>query len=173
MTAEPKPFLRIDETPTELENDRLVHGDQELQDHTRLIHAAFDLLPVTLRRAHHRNDDELAFLRLGIRLFNSAASSLKLARSGYYQPSLSMVRDIVEIQFLVDLFRRNPEGLRLWVRLSPRDRERRFKPYEIRKKLDDADGYSKSSDAAKRTSCSVSTLPTLLPKDLVSHRLRA
>lgn len=145
-------FLWIDETPTEEENDRIVSADYGLQNHIKLIHTAYELLPVIIRHAKYENEFELAFLRLAIRLFNSAASALKLARSGYYQPALSMVRDIVEIQFLMDLFRREPQELSYWVDLSPKDREKRFKPFKVREKLDKADGFKEErrAEAYKR-----------------------
>jgi hypothetical protein len=87
--SKPETFLRIDETPTEQENDRIVQIDPALRDHLKLIHSAYDLLPVLIRHIAHKDASELAFVQLAIRLFNSAASALKLARSGYYQPSLS------------------------------------------------------------------------------------
>jgi len=40
---------------------------------------------------------------VGIRLFNAAASAVKLALSGYYQPAFHQVRDILETGFLLDL----------------------------------------------------------------------
>lgn len=102
-------FLWIDESPTEQENDRIVRENAELQDHIQLLHAAFGLLPVIIRHATHRDSSELAFLRLGIRLFNSAGAAFKLVRSGYYQSALAAIRDVVEIQFLLDLFRRDQQ----------------------------------------------------------------
>jgi hypothetical protein len=135
-------FLWIDESPTEQENDRIVRENAELQDHIQLLHAAFGLLPVIIRHATHRDSSELAFLRLGIRLFNSAGAAFKLVRSGYYQSALAAIRDVVEIQFLLDLFRRDQQELADWVSLSPADREKQFKPVEVRRKLDAFDGYT-------------------------------
>ena len=161
MPTQSDHFLRIDETPTEEENDRIVLGAPDLQCHLRLIHTAYDLLPVIVRHAEYKTDAELYFLRLAIRLFNSGSSALKLARSGYYQPALSMVRDIVEMQFLIDLFRRDPKELECWVTLPPQDREKRFKPFEVRKKLDEADGLKNELRAeAYKQFCQYAAHPT-------------
>src|SRR3981189_3260146 len=48
---------------------------------------------------------------LGIRLFNAAAVSLKLALSGYYQKAFVHVRDILETYFLVDYLRNNTTAI--------------------------------------------------------------
>jgi hypothetical protein len=71
-------FLRIDESPTEQENDRIVQADPKLRDHLNLVHTAYDLLPVLIRHVIYKDDSELPLLRLAVRLFNSAASALKL-----------------------------------------------------------------------------------------------
>ena len=51
-----------------------------------------------------RSDDELTIQYLGIRLFNAAAASIKLALSGYPQLALAQIRDVVEVAFLLDYF---------------------------------------------------------------------
>lgn len=45
------------------------------------------------------NDNSIAMAGLKIRLFNSVATSLKLLLSGYYQGTVSFIRDILEITF--------------------------------------------------------------------------
>jgi hypothetical protein len=96
----------------------------------------------------HSNEDELAALRLAVRCFNAGASSLRLLRCGYYQPSLAMVRDLVETTFLIDLFAKDKAALKNWRTLPPKERERQFKPFEVRKRLDERDGYKEAKRAA-------------------------
>jgi hypothetical protein len=43
-----------------------------------------------------RSDNEATVQLLGIRLFNAAASGVKLALSGYYQTAFQQARDIME-----------------------------------------------------------------------------
>jgi hypothetical protein len=50
----------------------------------------------------HGSENELTLQYLGIRLFNAAGASLKLALSGYYQKAFDQVRDVIETYFLVD-----------------------------------------------------------------------
>ena len=59
-----------------------------------------------------------------------------------------MIRDVIEIQFLIDVFRRNPQELSQWVSLPPKERERRFSPFELKKKLDREDGLKTNSGLA-------------------------
>jgi hypothetical protein len=47
--------------------------------------------------------DELTMQLLGIRLFNAAGASIKLALSGYYQKAFGQVRDILETAFFARL----------------------------------------------------------------------
>ena len=56
-------FLRIDETPTEQENDKIVEADETLRGHLELIHTGFDLLPAIIKHVVYKNDAELAFTR--------------------------------------------------------------------------------------------------------------
>ena len=50
------------------------------------------------------SDDELTLQYLGIRLFNDAAASVRLALSGYYQVAFLLVRDILQGRFPARLF---------------------------------------------------------------------
>lgn len=147
MRRDSQSFLWIDETATELENDRTVADDDELRDHIKLIHHAFEFMNNVIRKHEYTSDEELTVLRLGIRAFNSAASALKLGRSGYYQPALAMVRDIVEVQFLIDLFRRDSQKLRRWMSANASEREREFKLVAVREHLDRLDGYKEKRRA--------------------------
>src|SRR5207253_837503 len=106
-----------------------------------------DALTALLKHHPDKDGQELQILRLGIRAFNAAAAAMKLGRAGYYQPASAMVRDIVEVQFLVDLFRRDQSRLEAWIKLEPREREKAFRPVKVRELLDDMDGFTKRKRA--------------------------
>jgi hypothetical protein len=87
-----------------------------------------------------RNDGEAVAQMLGIRLFNAAASAVKLALSGYYQTAFQQVRDIMETGFLLDYFRTSPEQILVWRNADREARRKLFDPVKIRISLDDRDG---------------------------------
>src|SRR5665647_278972 len=90
----------------------------------------------------HASDDELTLQLLGIRLFNDAAASIKLALSGYYQKAFVPVRYIVETYFLVDYLRSNPDKIVVWKGSTKKQRLNDFGPGHIREALDKRDGYT-------------------------------
>ena len=146
--TEKKPTYLVDESGIEAQQDKTISETPELRDHIGIINAALDCISKLLYASDHSNDDELAALRLAIRCFNSSAASLRLLRCGYYQPSFAMVRDLVETTFLLDLFQRDKAALREWRTLPAKERERRFSPFGVRKRLDDMDGYKEAKRAA-------------------------
>jgi hypothetical protein len=58
------------------------------------------------------------------------------------------VRDLLEIEFLADLFRREPDAPSRWISLDERKRRKEFKPVRVREKLDELDGYTTKRRAA-------------------------
>ena len=145
---EKHPMYLVDESRIEAQQDRTIGETPELQDHVGIINAALDCISTLLRVYDHSDEDELAALRLAVRCFNSGAASLRLLRGGYYQPSFTMVRDLVETTFLLDLFWRDKTALKEWRTLPTKERERRYRPIEVRKRLDKMDGYKEAKRAA-------------------------
>ncbi len=138
----------VDETRIEATQDESIAGSGELRDHVAVINSALDLIS-RLPAAHpHRDEDELIIFRLMVRCFNSAASSLRLLRCGYYQPAFSMIRDLIETTFLLDLFKREKAEIAEWRSLPAKDREARFKPVRVRERLDKLDGFKEARRAA-------------------------
>jgi hypothetical protein len=138
----PQPFTWFDEALIEKKHDEIVRGNRELQDHLLLTHRAFELLHAAIRNCPYEGDDDaLVVLRLVARIFNTTGACLKLARAGYFQPAFTMVRDILEIEFLSDLFCRDRGQLRKWIDLDERSRNREFKQVTVRKLLDELDGF--------------------------------
>jgi hypothetical protein len=139
--AQPVPWF--DETLIEEEHDKVVSSSPELNDHLFLIYRAFDLIHIALRKhPYEGNDEALIVLRLAARVFNTAGAALKLARAGYFQPAFTMVRDILEIEFLTDLFSRDRKHLQRWISLDENARKREFKQVTIRDTLDQIDGFT-------------------------------
>ena len=84
---------------------------------------------------------ELTIQYIGARLFNSIVTSIKLMLSGYYQSSVMLQRDIVEIGFLLDYFLSDRSKIEEWTKSSTKERMDKFSPVTVRKALDDRDGF--------------------------------
>lgn len=134
----------VDEKLIVDDNDAFVLASPEMRDHVAIINSALDLISSIPNRIPHANEDELVVQRLIVRCFNAGAAAMRLTRCGYYQQAFGLVRDIIETTFLLDLFSRVPKEIRQWRTLPAKDREKRFAPFMVRKKLDDFDPNTKS-----------------------------
>ena len=130
----------VDETPIEKQHDLLIGADAILGAHLEFINCAFKFLDHLVRLNPHESKEHLHQLLIVVRSFNSAAAGLKLAMSGYWQQSFALMRDVMECEFLLDLFHGSPQRLADWVALNERERKKKFSPIEVRKSLDTRDG---------------------------------
>src|SRR5262245_46605790 len=122
----------------------MVSSSKEAQDHLHVVHSAHELLFCVLQnQSYEDNEQALITMRLAVRVFNTAGACLKLARSGYFQPAFTMVRDILEIEFLCDLFRRDRGAFQQWITMDEGSRKREFRPVRVRETLDKLDGFTK------------------------------
>jgi len=119
----------------------LTAGNEELRDHIHMIREAMNMLWAFTHDYTRKNDDELTMQFLGIRLFNAAASSIKLAHSGYYQNAFSALRDFLETFFLVDFLVSNPNKVSEWRAAEAKALRNEFGPAAVRDALDARDGF--------------------------------
>jgi hypothetical protein len=134
--------LRAEEERIHTESLPLIEKTENLRDHLSMIHGTMAILYALAHDHANTSDDELTIQYLGLRLFNSAASSLKLAFSGYYQSAFLLVRDLFETVALLDYFRTNPNKIAVWQASDKDERIREFGPGIIRKALNERDGFS-------------------------------
>ena len=122
------------------ESMRLIRADLELSKRLAVIEKAMALIFAYTLEHKAETDNERTAQLLGIRLFNAAASGVKLALSGYYQTAFHQARDIMETGFLLDYFHTSPDQIAVW-RASDRSvRRKLFDPVQIREALDARDG---------------------------------
>jgi hypothetical protein len=119
-----------------------IQGRPDLTDHWVLVSEAMNVIYAFAHDHPHQSDDELTLQLLGIRLFNAAGASIKLAMSGYYQKAFDQVRDILETYFLVDYLTMHPGKIAEWKVANTQTRLDHFSPSAIRKALDHRDGYT-------------------------------
>jgi hypothetical protein len=134
--------LHAHEEQLRVESLALIAKRDDLTDHWKLVQEAMNVIYAFAHDHAHGSDDELTMQFLGIRLFNGAAASIKLALSGYYQKSFMHLRDILETYFLVDYLRSNPAQIVVWKNADNRTLKRDFSPMRIREVLDKRDGYT-------------------------------
>lgn len=134
-------MLHAHEERLRAESLALIAARSDLADHLNLVREAMNVIFAFTQEHVHNSDDELTMQFLGIRLFNGAAVSLKLALSGYYQKAFVHVRDILETYFLADFLRSNPDKIVVWKNASKKQRLTDFSPRKIREGLDKRDNY--------------------------------
>ena len=118
-----------------------INADSELRDHLEIVYASLDMTFNFSIEYKPQTDDELTVQFIGIRLFNSIVSCLKLLLAGYYQCSVILLRDILEIGFLLDYFCINSSKISEWKKSSDKERLEKFSPRVIRKALDNRDRF--------------------------------
>jgi hypothetical protein len=91
----------------------VLNSNARLLLHFRVAECAMNMIAV-LRQFETEGEDFKVVQILGLRLFNSFASSIKLMLSGYSQTSAMLLRDILETVFLLDFFRTNREAIATW-----------------------------------------------------------
>ena len=116
-----------------------IKGNEVLKAHMDVVHASMDTLYVFTHEYKNQTEEELVIQFLGIRLFNSIASSIALLLAGYYQNSALLIRDLIETGFLVDYFLSYPSKIQQWKNSNDKERKKNFGPAEIRKALDNRD----------------------------------
>jgi len=139
----------------------LVRQSPDLIDHLDMMERAMDALDM-LRQHHVNSDDGKTIAQLGMRCFNSFAAAWKLTASGYYQPAIAALRDLIESSELVDYFYGSPEKIEFWRNADPKQLVREFGPTVIRKALDDRAGMGKSRrEVIYKKFCTLGSHPTL------------
>ena len=120
----------------------VIKADAALSDHWDLVAEAMNAIYAFSHDHPHGSEDELTLQYLGIRLFNAAGVSVKLALSGYYQKAFDQVRDVIETYFLVDYLSTYPDEIDEWKRADRKKLTWYFSPARIRNEFDKRDRYT-------------------------------
>ena len=119
----------------------MINANSNLKDHLEIVYASLNLLFGLTVSYNNQTDDELTIQCLGIRLFNSIVTSIKLLLAGYYQSSVIFQRDILEVGFLLDFFSIDKSKILDWKGSNSQRRYNKYKPSKVRKALDNRDGF--------------------------------
>jgi hypothetical protein len=134
--------LHKHEEELRVQSQAVIKADAALSDHWTLVAEAMNVIYAFTHDHEHGSENELTLQYLGIRLFNAAGASIKLALSGYYQKAFDQLRDVIETYFLVDYLSTYPEKIDEWKVADKRKRISHFRPGVIRNALDKRDGYT-------------------------------
>lgn len=120
----------------------VISKDPDLTNHWKMVSEAMNMIYAFSKEYPHESDDELTLQLLGIRLFNAAGASVRLALAGYYQKAFDQLRDVLETYFLVDYLRDNPSKISEWKAADKKARIAHFGPSKIRNALDKRNGFT-------------------------------
>lgn len=133
----------------------------ELLDHLQAVHDALDHLDVLLGLQTTPGSDDHTLQLLAIRLWNAAASVLKVGFSGYHQVGFQLIRDMLELVNLVDLFSVQPDKIEVWRTADDKTLMEVFSPVKVRFALEKEErfaGYRR--DAIYKTFSNYAAHPT-------------
>ena len=115
---------------------KFVRDSKEGRDEFEMVGISFDVFQSFLRIKYEDSDDVAQALR-GLVL--SAAKSLQaatlLSLSGLEVPTLSILRDVIEIEYLLRYFLEEPKELGAWWTAGRKIRLHKYRPFLIRDKI--------------------------------------
>jgi hypothetical protein len=118
-----------------------IAASDTLRRHFAVIDASMTLVLHFASDYPYKGEDELTIHLLGIRLFNCAAGAVQSLTAGYYQNSLMLQRDLLEVSFLLDYFHSNKASIVEWRGCTESERNKKFSAYKVPTALDDRDGF--------------------------------
>jgi len=141
-----------------------INANPKLKDQFEIFQESLDLIYDFIKLYKNKTEDEQIVQYLGIRLFNSIVTAIKLLLSGYYQVSFTIQRDILETGFLLDYFLIDNTEIQNWKKCTKKERFKKFSPFKIRDELDKRDGFeSKQRGQIYSNLCEYAAHPTYSP----------
>jgi len=138
-----------------------INADQNIKDQFVIIQESLNMIFGVTKSYKTEDKIELTIQYIGARFFNSIVTAIKLMLSGYYQSSVTLQRDIVEIGFLLDYFLSDKSKIEEWKNSPTKERMDKFSPATVRKALDDRDGFQgKKRQEIYKLMSEVATHPT-------------
>jgi hypothetical protein len=117
-----------------------IKADDELFHHVVLIEAVMDHLDFhTVLSPEH--DDHQTVQLLGARIFNDLASAFGQLTRGYYQVAAMILRDVMEITFLLGMFERDSAQITKWRDADDKTLKKNFSPFAVRVFLEGHDEW--------------------------------
>lgn len=142
--------IRQIENATHIKSKAFLLNHEKGEQFFRLIDKTNDLLIALLNPDFNdTTEDELTLKYIGSRLLASGITSFHNGLNGYYQISFSIQRDLLETNFLLDLFRSFPERIEEWRKADDKELKEKFNPLAVRIILDERDGFKEKKRAER------------------------
>ena len=135
---------RMREAEEKIRNDSLVYiaANPDVAFQQEILEIALNLIYNISYHYTTKDENEKVLQIIGFRLFNTSFAAYKLTLSGYYQASLALQRDILEISFLLDYFSFDScSKIERWRGCKRKERLKEFKPSFICQELDKRDNF--------------------------------
>lgn len=133
-----------------IKSKAFIFDNPKATEFLKLFDKANDALINTWNPDYQNSTKDLLTLKyIGSRLFNTAIAAFHSCLSGYYQISFSLQRDLIETQFLLDVFRSFPEKIKEWREADDKKLKSHFSPLSLRILLDKRDGFEKKKRAER------------------------
>lgn len=116
-------------------------GHPEGQKHLILFEIAGRANIQSVLQKNINSEDDKTIGYIGARIFNCGMVCFRSCMDGYYQVSMSLTRDLIEIQFLLDYFRYKPEKIAEWRNSDYKQRRDNFSTVKLYQELDKRDGF--------------------------------
>ena len=118
-----------------------IQNQPELLLHINIIEHAMSLAKIIVDCP--KDDEDFKVIKmLSIRMFNAFGASLNLILSGYHQNGGLVMRDTLEVLFLMDLFKTDYSAIQRWRFADRKTLREKFSPVAVRKALDERDGFN-------------------------------
>lgn len=122
------------------ESIKAIHAVPALMDHVELLESVMDHIDFHAVLPPQDLDQETIQL-LGARLFNSMASAYGQLIRGYYQVAAQILRDVMEVTFLLRMFDHDRSQITRWRAADARTLKKDFKPIAVRLFLEGYDEW--------------------------------
>jgi len=137
------------EESTIIKSKTYLYSQPKTAEYLKYIDESTNLLIPLLDPNSNQEEDQLTLKYIGTRLFNSTMNAFRDCLSGYYQNSVADQRDLIEIQFLLDVFRTHPEKIKHWREADDKTLRNDYSSIAIRTLLDNRDGFKDKKRAER------------------------
>jgi len=137
------------------------------------IETCLDILRHFLNLIGNKSGDGEAALRQSVfRGYSSLQAALLLAMSGHEMAAMSLLRDTIEVEILLDYFIKNPKELEIWWNCNRQTRLSKYNPSALRKAVTKDKNQLKRLNADYIAHCEIGTHPTPVSMVLDSSQVK-
>lgn len=135
-------LLHLGEETIRAESKKAIKISDDLLHHFNMVAQSMTLIDHFAREYTYQTNDQLIVQYLGLRLFNGMAGSVQNLMAGYYQNAVMVMRDLLEVTFLLDYFYADMSLISNWTKCSEDERSKKFSAFKVRCALDERDGFT-------------------------------